>query len=140
MAISSLGMRTTNLTITQACWETRTTSVSPRVLEVSIFQAVAAVQSLGLGLPAVRGITPANIAFQMDDPILPTSIITGALSWNTSPTAPATFSRRWNSAATAGVAVIWTFPRGLLIPVANSIVVWNITAATASDINFVCDE
>lgn len=141
MAISSLAQRTTNLTIAQACIEWRTpATVRPKVLEISIVQATATAQSLGLGRPQAIGVTPVNVLFQRDEPNDPASVINGSLSWATSPTVPLIFHRRWNSAATIGVGIVWTFPRGLVIPISSSLVVWNITASVANDISCVLDE
>lgn len=141
MAISSLAQRTTNLTITQASIEWRTpATVRPKVLEIGIVQATGTAQSLGLGRPQAIGVTPVNVLFQADDPGDPASVINGSLSWATSPTVPLIFHRRWNSAATIGVGVVWTFPMGLVIPVSSSLVVWNITAAVANDIYCTIDE
>lgn len=141
MSISSLALRTTNLTITQACWELRTGAANrPKVLEVSIIQATGTAQSLGLGRPQAIGITPVNVLFQADDPGDPASVQNASLSWGTSPTVPLIFHRRWNSAATIGVGIVWTFPRGLVVPISSSLVIWNITAAIASDVNCALDE
>lgn len=141
MAISSLAQRTTNFTTAQASVEWRTPStVRPKVLEVSVIQATATAQSLGLGRPQAIGVTPVNVLFQADDPGDPVSVMNGSLSWATSPTVPLIFHRRWNSAATIGVGVVWTFPRGLVIPVSSALVLWNITTAVAVDVNCVIDE
>lgn len=142
MAIGSIGVRTTNLTITQACLEIRTTAaVRATILELSIVQATGTAQSLGLGRPQALGVTPGGTStFVRDEPGAPVCVTTTALSWGTSPTVPLVFARRWNSAATIGVGIIWTFPRGLVVPVSGSLVVWNITTALASDINVVLDE
>lgn len=139
--IVSLAQRTTNFTINQSCVEWRTpATVRPKVLEVSIIQATATAQSLGLGRPGAIGVTPVNVLFQNDDPGNPASTINGSLSWATSPTAPTIYHRRWNSAATIGVGIVWTFPRGLVIPISSSLVVHNITTAVAADVNCVLDE
>jgi len=140
MSIQSLAQRTTNLTITQASveWHTPATTRA-RIMEVGIIQVTATAQSLGLGRPQAQGITPVDVLFQPDDPADPTSTMEGALSWATSPTVPLVFHRRWNSAAAAGVGIIWTFPRGLVVPVSASIVLWNITTALASDVNCIAD-
>lgn len=141
MAVSSLAQRTTNFTIAQACVEWRTpASVRPRVLEISIIQATGTAQSLGLGRPQAIGITPVNVLFQADDPGDPASVMNGSLSWAISPTVPLIFHRRWNSAATIGVGVVWTFPMGLVIPISSSLVVWNITTSVANDISCAIDE
>ncbi len=141
MAIYSLGQRTTNLTITQACLELRTpATVRAKVLQVDIVQATATAQSLGFGRPQAIGVTPVNVLFQADDPADPASVMNGSLSWATSPTVPLIFHKRWNGAATIGVGIIWTFPRGFVIPISSSVVVWNITASVANDISCVIDE
>ena len=142
MTTSSLGLRTTNLTINQACIEWRTPATNrAKVWEISVVQATATAQSLGLGRPAALGVTPVNVLFQSHDPAeQPVSLMNGSLSWGTSPTVPAVFMARWNSAATIGVGVVWSFPSGLSIPVSSSLVVWNITASVANDITCVLDE
>jgi hypothetical protein len=70
----------------------------------------------------------------------PACVTTTNLTWGTSPTAPANYLRRWNSAATVGVGIVWTFPRGVIIPVSASFVTFNITAAVAMDVNIAIDE
>lgn len=142
MAIGSIGVRTTNLTITQACVEMRTTAaVRAAILELEIIQATGTAQSLGFGRPQAIGVTPGGISTPIrDEPGAPVCVTTTALSWGTSPTVPLVFARRWNSAATIGVGKQWTFPRGFSIPVSSSVVVWNITASVANDINIVHDE
>ncbi len=141
MAISSIGVRTSNVTIAQGSFECRTpASVRARILELSIIQLTGTAQSLGLGRPAAIGVTPATVAFQADDPGDPASVVLSAISWATPPTAPVVFHRRWNSAATIGVGTIWTFPAGLVVPISSAISVHNITTAVANDINCVIDE
>lgn len=141
MSISSLAQRTTNFTITQASWELRTAAgARAKLLELSIIQATGTAQSLGLGRPQAQGVTPVNVLFQADDPADPASITNASLSWGTSPTVPLIFHRRWNSAATIGVGIVWTFPRGLVIAVSSSLVIWNITTAVACDVSAIIDE
>lgn len=142
MSIGSIGVRTTNGTVTQAAAEIRTTAaVSPKVLELSYIQSAGVAQSIGLGRPQALGVTPGTIStFLRDVSTDPVCVTTMNLSWGTSPTVPLVFLRRWNSAATIGVGIIWTFPRGLSIPVSGSLVVWNITAGQLSDLNVVLDE
>ncbi len=142
MSISSLALRTTTFTTTtSACWELRTAAAGrPRMLELSFIQATGTAQSIGLGRPQAIGITPVNVLFQADDPGDPASAQNASLSWGTSPTVPLIYMRRWNSAATIGVGIVWTFPRGLVIPVSSSLVIWNITTTVASDVNCALDE
>lgn len=142
MSLASVAIRTSNLTITQGSAEIRTTaSVKARLLELSIVQATGTAQSLGLGRPAALGVTPGTTStFQRDDSADPACVTTVAATWGTSPTAPTPYHRRWNSAATVGVGIVWTFPRGIIIPVSGSLVVFNITAAVACDLNAAIDE
>ena len=142
MAIGSIGVRTSNLTISAASLEIRTTAaVRATLLEVSVIQATGTAQSLGLGRPAAIGVTPGTTStFQRDEPGAPACVTTTALTWGTSPTAPTIYHRRWNSAATIGVGIVWTFPRGIVIPVSGALVIFNITASVALDVNFAGDE
>ena len=142
MAIGSIGVRTSNLTITQASAEIRTTAaVRATILEMSLIQATATAQSLGFGRPQALGVTPGTTStFIRDEPGAPVCVTTMNLTWATSPTVPLVFARRWNSAATVGVGIIWTFPRGFVVPVSASVVIWNITTALACDYNVVLDE
>lgn len=142
MSLASVAIRTSNLTTTQASAEIRTTaSVKARMLELSLIQVTGTAQSLGLGRPAAIGVTPGTIStYQRDDSADPACVTTIAATWGTSPTAPSTYHRRWNSAATVGVGIVWTFPRGIIIPVSASVVVFNITTALACDLNSAIDE
>lgn len=142
MSIASLALRTSNVTISNANVELRTTAgVKCRVLEVGIVQVTGTASSYGLGRPAAQGVTPGTTStFQRDDSADPACVTTLSLTWGTSPTAPANYHRRWNSAATIGVGIIWTFPRGLIVPVSASLVVFNITATVATDSNWAIDE
>lgn len=141
MAIYSLAQRTTNLTITQACWELRTTaSVRAVVLEIGFIMATGTATSIGLGRPAAQGVTPVNVTFLAEDGNGPAGNTVASLSWATSPTVPANFLRRWNGPATIGAGIVWTFPRGLIVPVSSSLVIWNITANVAADVWCVVDE
>ena len=142
MSIASAAVRTSNVTINNASVELRTTAaVKCRVLEVSLCQVTGTASSYGLGRPAAQGVTPGTTTtFQRDDSADPGCVTTNNTTWGTSPTAPTTYHRRWNSAATIGVGVVWTFPRGLIIPVSASLVVFNITATVALDVNMAIDE
>ena len=143
MSISSLALRTTTFTATTAAnieWRSAAGG-RPKFLEIGWINATTATaQSIGLGRPQAIGLTPVNVLFQADDPGDPVSVVNGSLSWATSPTVPLIYHRRWSGAATVGVGIIWTFPRGLTLPISSAIVVWNITTTVAADVNAVCDE
>ena len=142
MSIASIALRSSNLTTNQASCELRTTAgVIARVLELSLVQVTGTAASYGVGRPAAQGLTPATTStFQRDTPADPVCVTTVSLTWGTSPTAPTNYHRRWNSEATIGVGMIFTFPRALTVPVSASLVVFNITTAMACDINMAIDE
>lgn len=142
MSLASIAVRTSNVTISNANQEVRTTAgVKARLLELSLIQVTGTAQSQGLGRPAAQGVTPATTStFQRDDSGDPACVTTTNLTWGTSPTAPTNYHRRWNSAATIGVGMIFTAPRGVIIPVSASFVTFNITAAVAMDVNMAIDE
>lgn len=142
MSLASIAVRTSNVTIANANWELRTTAgVKCRVLELSLVQVTGTASSYGIGRPAAQGVTPGTTStFQRDDSADPACVTTTNLTWATSPTAPTNYHRRWNSAATVGVGMIFTFPRGVIIPVLASFVVFNITATVALDVNCAIDE
>ena len=142
MAISSLGQRTSNFTATTSANAEFHTGSTKRckLMEMSwIVQGTGTAQSIGLGRPAAQTTTPTNVAFQPDDPN-DLSLTNGAVAWTTSATVPTQYHRRWSCAATTGVGVTWTFPRGLGVNASSTLVVWNITTTVAADVNFVVDE
>lgn len=142
MAIYSLANRTTNVTIANACLEIRTASTDrPRIMEIGIFMAAATASTFGIGRPQAIGITPTSpITVLAEDTGDPAGTVTTALAWATGPTVPLNFFRRIQLPATIGAGAILTFPRGLVIPISSSIIVWNISATGVSDIYVVVDE
>ena len=142
MAIYSLALRTTVFTSgTTANWQIlAAASVRPKLLELSYIQLTAIASQIGLGTPAAIANTPTNVLFVQDDPADVNATTAGAIAWNTSPTAPTqAYRRRWNGTL-ASVGVVWTFPRGLLIPASGALVLWNIATTVAADVNAVIDE
>lgn len=142
MPIYSLARRTTNITDANACLEIRTPATyKAKIMEIGLFLAAATASIFGLGRPAAIGITPTTpVTVLAEDPVSPTGHVTTALAWATGPTVPANFFRRVSLPATIGTGVIWTFPRGLVIPISFSLVVWNLSTNGVSDIYVVLDE
>ena len=142
--IVSLAQRTSNVTVSNTAW-TILTGATPgrsRVLEIGVFLAAATASTFGLGRPAALGITPTTpVDFLPEDPndVRATGIVQAALAWGTLPTAPTQFLRRISLPATIGTGVIWTFPRGLVIPVSSNLVVYNISATGVADVYAVID-
>ena len=144
MAYYSLGVLTTGTASGAAAWEIRTSAnVRGYLMEVGFFLNAATASTIGLGRPAAIGITPTSpVDFLPEDFANPTvsGQVQSALAWTTGPTAPANFLRRISLPATAGVGIIWTFPKGLVIPVSSSIVLWNLALNSALNAYAVIDE
>jgi hypothetical protein len=140
MAIQSQAVRTSGVTIANANFGIYPpATVRAALLEYSMVQATGTAQSIGLGRPATNGTTSGPVLFQQDDPGDPASTCNGAIAWSTSPTVPLIYRRRWNGTL-ASVGVVWTFPRGLVVPASGSYVCWNIATTVAADVNVVLDE
>ena len=145
MAIMSLGVLTTGTASGSPVWEIRCNSTSRAyVMELGFFLNAATASNIGLGRPAAIGVTPTSpVDFLPEDPANPA--ISGecqsALAWGTAPTSPSAFLRRIGLPATVGVGVIWTWPKGLVIPSSGSIVLWNtgVSACSALNAYAVCD-
>lgn len=142
MARYTLSVRTSNVTIANACFELRTTATQRiRIMEIGITLAAAAASTFGLGRPAAIGVTPTSpVTVLPEDPADATGASTTALAWGTGPTAPTAFLRRIGLPATIGAGIIWQWQNGLIVPVSSSMVLWNITATGVADLYIVVDE
>jgi hypothetical protein len=140
MAIQSQAARTSGTTIANANFGIYPpATVRPAILEYSMIQVTGTAQSIGLGRASSVGTPTGAVLFQQDDPGDPAAVVNGHITWSVQPGVPSIYHRRWNSAATIGVGVVWTFPRGLVVPVSAAFISWNITTAVAMDVNCVVD-
>ena len=142
MAIYSLANRTSGTTSGAAALEARTAATDRAALmEMDVFLAAATASTYGVGRPAAIGSSPTSpITVLAEDSGAPAGTVQTALAWGTGPTAPTNFFRRIALPATIGTGVIWTFPRGLLIAISSSIVLWNLATNGVVDCNIVVDE
>lgn len=142
MAIYSLSNRTTNVTSGVTALELRTASTNrAAIMEIDLFLAAATASTYGIGRPQAIGVTPTSpITLLAEDPADPVGTAQTALAWGTPPTIPLNFHRRISLPATIGTGVIWTFPRGLLVAVSTSYVVWNLATNGVLDLNVIIDE
>ncbi len=135
----SLGVRTIDGTTGAAAWEiiTGATPGRAKLVELGFFLAAATASVIGLGRPAAIGITPTTpVDFLPEDPndVIASGVIQSALAWGTGPTIPAAFLRRIALPATIGTGVIWQFePKGIVIPISSSIILWNLSTASVLD-------
>lgn len=143
MAVYSASQRTSATAAANASWEVRSTSTNkPKVMEIGISQNAATAGVYGIGRPAAIGVTPTSPVTFLDeqDGNGPAGLTTCAVAWGTGPTVPANFFRRLSCPATIGAGAIFTFPRGLGIPISGSIVIWIIATAPVCDVYAVVDE
>ena len=142
MGIYSVANRTSSGTISAPNLEVRTTAtIRASMVEMGITINAATASVFGMGRPAAIGTTPTSpVTLLAEDGSAPAGNTTTALAWTGAPTTPTNFFRRVSTPATIGAGIIWTFPRGLIIPVSNSVVLWNITATSVADVWVVVDE
>lgn len=142
MSIYSLALRTTNVTAGQPNVEIYTPStLAVKVMEIGFALTTATAGAYGLGRPSSQGITPVAAVFLPEqNSVDPTAKTNASLSWGTPPGVPAAYLRRVFVPATIGAGVIWTFPRGLYIPVSASLVLHNIVTPAVLDVWIVIDE
>lgn len=142
MAIYSCAVRSISAASASPLWELRTTSTDRvAILEIGVFLAAATASTIGLGRPAAIGVTPiTTVTGVAEEPANPAGTGVVATAWTTAPTIPATFFRRISVPATVGTGVIWTFPRGLFVPISSSIILWNLALNGVTDVYVVWDE
>jgi hypothetical protein len=135
MAIYSMSQRTIVTSAAAATWEIRTVAtLRSQILEIGFSQVTGVAATIGLGRPQAIGVTPTTPqTFIAEDFAEPTGNTNACVAWGTPPTVPTNFFRRVTCPATIGAGVIWTFPRGLIIQVSNSLVLWVIATAPVLD-------
>lgn len=143
MAIYSLAQRTTVTTIAAASWAALSPATNEAaVMEWGYFNGAATACVVGLGRTANIPTLTGGVAFLAEDEGRPTGLTQSAVAFGTAPTVPAQFFRRFSLAALIGAAVVYTFPRGIVLPAGGqAICAWNITATSAVvDVHCVVDE
>ena len=146
----SLAQRTIVTAAGGATWEIRTDASHKVALhELGLSQVTAVAGTYGLGKPAAIGVNPTTPVTFLDEgdggtahgTPGPAATTTACVAWTTTaPTVPTNFNRRLTCAATIGQGTIWTWPRGLMIPVTSSIVLWIIATAPVLDVYATIDE
>ena len=135
MAIYSQGQNTTVTTTTAGAADVKAAATnSPKVMEFGLVLGAATASRYGFGRPANDGsvaqTTP--VLLQAENPADPAALTGTAVAWSTAPTAPTVFLRQVWTPATIGAGIIWTFPRGLTLPVTKGVVLWNIATNSAN--------
>lgn len=143
MAIYSIANRTTGLSSGGAGIELiAAAAIGYTLLEMGVSLNGATASAFGLGQPAAIGITPTTPVTVLAEDTGNTAAgnSTTALAWGTGPTVPSNFFRRVSLPGTVGAGIIWTFPVGIKILKAKTLVLWNNTLVAASDVWVVVDE
>lgn len=143
MAIYSLAQRTTVTTIAAAAWAALSpASNEAAIMELGYFNGAATACVVGFGRTANTPTLTGGVAWLAEDEGRPAGVTQSAVAFGTAPTVPANFFRRFSLAALIGAAVVFTFPRGILLAAGGAaICAWNITANSAVvDIHGVADE
>jgi hypothetical protein len=116
-------------------------TISPRIMEVGISLGAATSSTYGLGRSGNVPTQTSPVLLQAENYGDPAFVSGCAVAWSVAPTAPAQFFRRLSVPATIGAGIIWTFPRGLILAVSSSILIWNLATNSASlNAWFVADE
>lgn len=138
MALASWAGRPNVSTAGFPSWELyATASVSPLLLELYVL-TTSSVTAIGFGRAVKIGVPSSTSLFQRDEPGAPACVTAAAIAFNTQAAQPNVFARRLTTTGIGGA--IWTFPRGLRIPLNGSVVMWNIQASGQIDLHAVIDE
>lgn len=134
MARFQQAVRTSNVTSTNAALEIIAGSKGCRVWSVKINVASAVATVLGIGRPATAGLVPATLSkFLSIDNIRSFSLSQIALTWGTSPTAPAAFFERVSTTGAIGFLRDLFFPQGLYVSPNATLTLHNITGGATID-------
>lgn len=143
MALYSIGRRTTGTTSGNAAFDVATgANVQAKILEFGFFLGAATASTFGLNRPTAVGTRTTPVALLPEEFIAsgPAAECDSALAWSAQPTFATDDLRRIGLPATIGVGVIWTFPRGLVMPASTSIALVNRSTTGVADAYCVVDE
>jgi hypothetical protein len=133
MAIYSLSLNTTVTTTGAAAMDLRASaSNSPRIMEVGLNLGAATASTYGIGRSGNTPTQTSPVLVQAENPNDPAGLSGSAVAWSVAPTVPTQFLRRVALPATVGAGVIWTFPRGLILAAAATMLLWNLATNSAS--------
>lgn len=146
MGSYSVAVRTTATAVQTALWELRTAAgIDVLVYEIGIFiTGGSSGQLYALARSPIQGVTPSSpVTVLPDDGNGPAGNTKVAIAWTGKPP-PMPYTghlRRYLPMTSSfGHGVVWTFPRGLAIPPASSLGIWNIGLGSAVDIYVHLDE
>lgn len=133
MAIYSLSLNTTVTTTAAAAADIRASSANaPRIMELGVNLGAATASTYGFGRSGNTPTQTSPVLVQAENPGDPAGLTGCAVAWSVAPTVPAQFLRRIALPGTVGAGVIWTFPRGLILAAAATLLLWNLATNSAS--------
>jgi hypothetical protein len=111
-------------------------------MELGVNLGAATASTYGWGRSANTPTQTSPVLVQAEDPGDSAGLTGCAVAWSVAPTVPAQYFRRAYLPATIGAGIIFTFPRGLILPAGGaSLVQWNIAASSAlTHVHVVVDE
>lgn len=133
MPVGSLALNTTVTTTGAAAMDLKSAAtLRPAIMEVGINLITATLSTYGLGRSGNVPTQTSPVLLQAEDPGEQAFLTGAAVAWSVAPTVPTQQLRRVGLPATAGAGIIWTFPRGLILAVSTSMLIWNLATNSAS--------
>lgn len=134
MALYDVPFSITGVSNSALAWLRSTASKDIRVWEIGVWleSGTVAASVIGLGRPAAVSVTPTALTPQAEDTSAGAAACIAAVAATTKPTSPTNFMRRFGCPAVLGSGIVWTYPRGIVIPTGPAeLVVWNIGSSTS---------
>jgi hypothetical protein len=128
MPIYSLAQTSTSTTSANAAADVAcSTGARPRLMEYGLFLGAATASTFSLRRASALGTRTSPVALNPEEPGDPAltgiNLVDAAVAFSVEPTELTTKFRSIGLPATIGVGVIWTFPRGMTLAQALSMVV-----------------
>jgi len=111
------------------------------IKEIGVALNAATASVIVLGRPAAKGVTPTSPAAFVDEEGKATGLVTSAIAWGTSPTAPTVPMRRMGFPATVGSNMKFEFGgRGVRLSPGQTFVIHNVGAVSAMNVYAVVEQ
>lgn len=128
MAMYGAGFTKTAPTVGTMIAQLRTAATRDvRVFEIGLFATTAVTADVGLIRASTVGATFTSVTPQAEDASASAAVTLVDTAATTAPTIGTNYLRRIQIPATIGAGIVWTFPRGLVIPISAGLLLWNVT-------------
>lgn len=132
MGIYSAGFQKISTAAAGPLADIRTTAAGDvRVLEIGVFAETAVAGTIGLVRATNAGTTPggAVVPAAEDTSLAALTMADIKTTYATEPTQAAVYFRRAQLPATIGGGIVWSFPRGIVIPISSGLLIRQLSAA-----------